>query len=703
MPFLIDLKSNLRDLKFGVGAPDRPGGGYSGQPYIQTKLPSYTDNPTPKSPDFLLRNGYLAPRDTATDVKRLAKMFTDLKSPNGLLFTAKQNLLSSSNVRTQAGGTLNQGVYTPLSTLAQAGVVTFGGHLNKQGLDPTGLSPFSLRTYLDVAFPKIGPSIKATNNNRLIRLADSKIIGNRIGAIGPSLIDNNVNILGGKRGTTMITYRGGPGSVLGVGFTNINFADQRTGLNNALAQDTGANKAYFFGSYAKGGIKTINKTGPVTLHEPNRINYATGQGASLVYNQDVNKVRDLINAANKATAEALGNIPPAFIQAISVNETVFAAGGKIASERNVYQQGATFPKTNTDVIRQNGATTFDQLQIISQTPVSKGGDIQDFRKVIIASPNGKDLLGNPNNNLALAPNYKTGAIESRVHLGNPGTPKNKANYNDSPNALDKINALTLYKATSVATNDIKDVNDLVKFRIAVIDNDSPNQKVFIHFRGFLDSFNDSYNAKWADFQYNGRGEEFHTYNGYTRDINISWTVAAQSRAELIPMYKKLNYLASVCTPDYSKPGYMRGNLVQLTIGGYLYETVGIIRGFTYDIPQEATWEIGITEQDNGLETTTNAADRRRANVTAARDIKELPHWLKVSGFRFTPIERFLPRLQDNKPLGEVEDAEGNSFYPPITTFGPERYIALSNGFTNNYDIQASPELRNALTNLPRFF
>jgi hypothetical protein len=687
MPFLIDLKSNLRDLKFGVGAPDRPGGGYSGQPYIQTKLPSYTDNPTPKSPDFLLRNGYLAPRDTATDVKRLAKMFTDLKSPNGLLFTAKQNLLSSSNVRTQAGGTLNQGVYTPLSTLAQAGVVTFGGHLNKQGLDPTGLSPFSLRTYLDVVSPKVGPSIKVPENNRLVNLADKKIKGNFIG-FGPqslSAINNNISLLGGKTGNTMISYRGGPGSVLGVGFTNINFADQRTGLNNSLAQDTGAKKAYFFGSYAKAGINTSNTTDPVALHEPNRINYATGQGASLVYNQDVNKVRDLINAANKATAEALGNIPPAFIQAISVNETVFAAGGQIASERNVYQQGATFPKTNTDVIRQNGATTFDQLQIISQTPVSKGGDIQDFRKVIIASPSGKGLLGNPNNNLALAPNYKTGAIESRVHLGNPGTPKNKANYNNSFTPLDKINALPLYKAPSVVTNDIENVNDLVKFRIAVIDNDTPNQKVFIHFRGFLDSFNDSYNAKWADFQYNGRGEEFHTYNGYTRDVNISWTVAAQSRAELIPMYKKLNYLASVCTPDYSKPGYMRGNLVQLTIGGYLYETVGIIRGFTYDVPQEATWEIGITDQDNGLETTTNDTERRRANVTAARNIKELPHWLKVSGFRFTPIERFLPRLQENTYPGLIKDSEGNSLYPPVTDFGPQRYIALNNGFTNNYD------------------
>jgi hypothetical protein len=37
------------------------------------------------------------------------------------------------------------------------------------------------------------------------------------------------------------------------------------------------------------------------------------------------------------------------------------------------------------------------------------------------------------------------------------------------------------------------------------------------------------------------------------------------------MYKKLNYLASICAPDYSANGYMRGNIITLTIGGYFYE------------------------------------------------------------------------------------------------------------------------------------
>ena len=41
----------------------------------------------------------------------------------------------------------------------------------------------------------------------------------------------------------------------------------------------------------------------------------------------------------------------------------------------------------------------------------------------------------------------------------------------------------------------------------------------------------------------GRAESFYKYKGFDRNISLSWTVAAQSKGELIPMYQKLNYLA----------------------------------------------------------------------------------------------------------------------------------------------------------------
>jgi hypothetical protein len=130
---LIDLKTDLKSLRYGK---DTLGGGYSGQPYIQTEIPDGFNDLGARE-DFILRGGINAVRDSLTDIKRLGKMFIDTKSPNGLLFIAKQQLLSRTAVRTQTSGrTLNEGIYSPLNTLAQAGVIAGGYHLNKQGLNP---------------------------------------------------------------------------------------------------------------------------------------------------------------------------------------------------------------------------------------------------------------------------------------------------------------------------------------------------------------------------------------------------------------------------------------------------------------------------------------------------------------------------------------------------------------------------------------
>jgi hypothetical protein len=138
------------------------------------------------------------------------------------------------------------------------------------------------------------------------------------------------------------------------------------------------------------------------------------------------------------------------------------------------------------------------------------------------------------------------------------------------------------------------------------------------------------------------------------------------------MYQKLNFLASSLAPDYSANGYMRGNLAVLTVGGYLYEQPGIITSINYSIPQESPWEIGIND---------NASDFDKS-------VKELPHIIKVTGFNFTPIHKFVPKLQNNDYEGVYGDKKGKILESAISKFGDERYIALSTGDgkeNNNYD------------------
>ena len=584
--------------------------------------------------DFLLRGGSRAVTDSAIDVVRLTKWFTSSTSPNGLFFTTKQTLLSRSAVRTQTssvggGKILNGGIYSPLNTLTQAGVVAFGTHLNKQGINPfAGTGAYSTNDNLYGV--KVTPEQKQ-GNNRLAQLyaLSSKQTESTLGF----KLNNKLDGFTLNNGINVLSYPGGPDpySNQGVGTTYVRYINNigRTGINNYQYTDKNSPSSYFWGTKKK-------------LVTPNSF-LTTGivSGSTGLY-------KTLTKLTN--TDVPLPNVKGG-------NNTIDFGD----STHNVYDpiiEGNTWPD-NTTLINDQNTYTYTQKDIIdtpsSYTTYKFSPQTQDFRAVLRSKIDQKGLTKETAikaGQLAYAPDYKTENIEQRVLLGDPGQRANHnySNYTDGVRnntgasiyeeatqkvgddtiytgslGLDRVNALPVYYSKNVEDEKSKK-NDLVKFRIAVIDNDEPSYKTFIHFRAFLGSISDSYNATWNPVQYLGRGENFYTYNGFTRQISLSWTVAAQSKEELIPMYKKLNWLASSLTPDYSPNGYMRGNLVQLTIGGYLYEIPGIITNLSYEMGENTPWEIGIGAE--GGEDST---------------VKELAHIINVSSFTFIPIHRFRPQ------------------------------------------------------------
>ena len=87
---LVNLQTDLKSLRYGN---DRRDGASSGQPYIQKPIPTRDINSGLGDEDFLLRGGSLAPSAVANDVSRITKMMFDLKSPNGILFSVKQECI----------------------------------------------------------------------------------------------------------------------------------------------------------------------------------------------------------------------------------------------------------------------------------------------------------------------------------------------------------------------------------------------------------------------------------------------------------------------------------------------------------------------------------------------------------------------------------------------------------------------------------
>ena len=71
-----------------------------------------------------------------------------------------------------------------------------------------------------------------------------------------------------------------------------------------------------------------------------------------------------------------------------------------------------------------------------------------------------------------------------------------------------------------------------------------------------------------------------------------------SRSEMIPMWRKINYLATYTMPDLSGNKKPSGPMMRITIGDLFQETPGFITSLSYTIPDDATWDIAEDSESN---------------------------------------------------------------------------------------------------------
>lgn len=551
---IINSATNLRNFKYINGGASFPRKTlFNSQPFITRQIPSDFNQSLPsiftaKSPDFLLRNGFLAPVNALEDVLRLSKWAT---TPRGLLFLLKQNILSKTGVKPEYTGfgtetpllNSHSGLYLTTSTIAQAGVGFFGYRLNKQGLNPfakTGdLNDKGL--YYNNAITKrdadTGQQISNESfvpQNRLLALYKYKIATEPV-SLSPL---KNINSISDDP-NELISYKGGPGSFLGL-----------------------------FGKTKYKISVNTNKGG-----NPKNLQLFNG---GINYLSSITFTQNLLHLIKKTGDRS--------------NNTIIYGFGSI-------ETFSDFRKT----IKNN---LLPKPTFLPSTDYNNFNRIKTFK------------FGNPSiNNLDRSSPYTNSKYD-----------------NDYPSA-DGINLKELIEKTAADDNttDIKGLtnSNIIKFAISIVNNDNPSKRDWIFFRAYIDSFSDSYTAEWNPYNYVNRAESMYKYKGFGRSISLNFKIAAQSRAELLPLYQKLNRLASSTAPDYSQNGFMRGNLIYLTIGDWLTDTPGILNGITLTISEGTPWEIA--RGDNG--------DKQD-------DILQLPHIIEISGFEFTPIHNFVPKYKE---------------------------------------------------------
>jgi len=160
---------------------------------------------------------------------------------------------------------------------------------------------------------------------------------------------------------------------------------------------------------------------------------------------------------------------------------------------------------------------------------------------------------------------------------------------------DRINSLLVDDPKIDSLGNKKDqIRDYVKFQFKDVDGTS-NIMVF---RATFGTLTDNFNPNWAAKQYMGRPDPVYIYESYSRDITFDFTVYADTRENMKPMWQKLNKLASYTTPEYDTRGRASSPIMKLTLGDYLVDQPGFLSTFNITTDGAHPWDINLESSED---------------------------------------------------------------------------------------------------------
>ena len=168
------------------------------------------------------------------------------------------------------------------------------------------------------------------------------------------------------------------------------------------------------------------------------------------------------------------------------------------------------------------------------------------------------------------------------------------------------------------------------------------------FRAIITSLTDSFNPSWTPVNFIGRADPSYNYGGYSRDINLDFTVYATDRDELKPIWRKLNALAGYTAPTYDGSSIaLKGNYLRLTVGDLFHHQPIIINSLYYTLQDsETTWETNVLEEYDMMEVP------KQINVSlGATMITDMIPQKDGRFYSLTNIGKY--------PEGDTEPTEGN--------------------------------------------
>lgn len=269
---------------------------------------------------------------------------------------------------------------------------------------------------------------------------------------------------------------------------------------------------------------------------------------------------------------------------------------------------ASYPKSPKNPINDYITLAYNKI------PRMDGRTLNDFRNNINeANPNLSDeqkgIVGiNPDPQY-----YITNDIQNKAGYG-LGTPGKVGRNRSKPNIFIKkgnefngknrkvLTSDAAFEGDMITGLDMGDVGggdpyagykDFIKFYF----EDGIQGNNIMAFRATLNGFTDSFSPGWDRIDIMGRPDGAYLYSSFERTISFNFTVAATTRSEMIPMWRKLNYLSTYTMPDIRGGNKPSGPMMRFTIGDMFQRTPGFLTSLSYTIPDDATWDIAEDAKD----------------------------------------------------------------------------------------------------------
>lgn len=580
--------------------------------------------------DGLIRGGVVTVADRiVADTVRIAKW---MASPKGLLWVVKQIGLGLTNPKVEAVGgpfTRQTRIHSGIASLLSVPGTALGLHFTRHGL------PFLNET---ASYGKVLELKQLVNDiknagpySRLIEL-NREFANGPYGLYSNKLLDSLKILKTKSLGSSLLSGLAGSNSVYGIGVTQIRrVVDTRTdAVKNALKN--GWENVYLENNqYASTISKAPEKTSTYSVGYKDTPFDDRGEISSVIVTTEDRLNQKRVNLKNKIVDKQGDPVTP-FNSKITDTDKLT---GKVNVKYEPYDLSTSearkklYTGAQTDGINSYMTLAYNTLK--SKSSATKKDLKGDFRNAFK-----DDKVGYTGYNKNS--DYEKNSLEAKYGFGELGkvgadrTDPNKFlvpsskfsgestkekrfqlhNVKDKPFRGDFITAIDINtdnKAVKVGEVYPDGIGDLIEFYF----EDGDIGYNVMPFRATLTGLSDSFSPGWNRIDIMGRPDGAYLYTSFERSLSFSFTVAALSRSEMIPMWRKLNYLATYTMPDFNSGGSRpSGPFMRLTIGDMFNNCPGFLESLTYTIPDEATWDI--------------AADKATGN----KDAKQLPMMVEVS-------------------------------------------------------------------------